>query len=103
MNNKKTYERPWTMAEIEMNLGPVVAKRLSQDPVHCWRAKTGIELIHREPSEEELDRIWANWKLMDDEMKEISDMKSFMFFGCSNREHYRRLKARSRTVRETRP
>lgn len=98
MSIEKTYERPWTMAEIEMNLGPAVAKRLSRDPVHRWRAKTGIELIHREPSEEELDRIWANWNLMDDEMKEISDMKSFAFFGCSNREHYRRLKARSRTV-----
>lgn len=89
---EKRYERPWTMAEIEANLGPAVAKRLSQDPVHCWRAETGIELIHREPSEDELDRIWANWNLMSDEMKALSDLKSFAFFGCSNREHFRKLK-----------
>jgi len=41
--------------------------------VHKWRAKTGIELIHKEPTEEELDRIWKNWQLMPQDLKAISD------------------------------
>lgn len=61
---------------------------LKNDPIHVWRAKTGIELIHKEPSLEELDRIWNNWNLMSDEQKQISDKKSMELFGVSNEDNY---------------
>lgn len=61
---------------------------LKSDPVHAWRAKTGIELIHKEPSLEELNRIWANWNKMPDEKKRISDQKSMELFGKNNHDHY---------------
>lgn len=61
---------------------------LKNDPVHAWRAKTGIELIHKEPSLEELNRIWANWNKMSDEQKSISDQKSMELFGKNNHDHY---------------
>lgn len=63
-------------------------EHLKNDPVHVWRAKTGIELIHKEPTLEELNRIWNNWQLMSDDQKEISDRKSMKLFGKTNKEHY---------------
>lgn len=64
---------------------------LKNDPVHAWRAQTGIELIHKEPSLEELNRIWANWNKMTDEQKSISDQKSMELFGKNNHDHYMEL------------
>lgn len=64
---------------------------LKNDPIHAWRAKSGIELIHREPTLEELNRIWANWQLMSDEQKAISDKKSMELFGKNNHDHYMEL------------
>lgn len=61
---------------------------LKNDPVHAWRAKHGIELIHKEPTLEELNRIWKNWQLMSDEQKIISDNESIRFFGMNNEDHY---------------
>lgn len=37
------------------------------DPVHKWRAESGIELIHKEPTKKEFDRIFKNWQLMSKE------------------------------------
>ena len=64
---------------------------LKSDPIHAWRAKTGIELIHKEPSLKELNRIWNNWNLMNDKQKRISDAKSIEFFGKDNKTHYEEL------------
>lgn len=64
---------------------------LKRDPVHAWRAKTGIELIHKEPTIEELNRIWDNWNKMSDEQKSISDQKSMELFGKNNHDHYMEL------------
>lgn len=64
---------------------------LKNDPVHAWRAQTGIELIHKEPSLEELNRIWNNWNKMTDEQKGISDQKSMELFGKNNHDHYMEL------------
>lgn len=61
---------------------------LKNDPVHAWRAQTGIELIHKEPSLEELNRIWNNWNKMTDEQKRISDQKSMEIFDKNNHDHY---------------
>jgi hypothetical protein len=66
-------------------------EHLKGDPIHAWRANSGIELIHKEPSREELERIWANWNLMTPEMKAASDSKSMELFGCSNADNYRAL------------
>ncbi len=80
------YQRPYTIEEISKNY-PDKAEALLKDPVHLWRAETGIELIHKEPTFEEQERIWKNWNEMIDEMKKESDQKSFEFFGKDNATH----------------
>ena len=63
-----------------------LANNLLKDQVHKWRAESGIELIHKEPTREELERIWRNWQEMTDEQKSISDQKSLELFGVRNRD-----------------
>lgn len=86
------YKPPYTLEQIKAHYPENIYVKLASDPVHRWRAETGIELIHKEPTEEELDRIWKNWQLMPQEMKDISDKKSIEMFGCTNAEHYNKLK-----------
>lgn len=64
---------------------------LSTDLVHMWRAESGIELVHNEPTMEELNRIWQNWQHMPDIAKWLSDNMSLHWFGCTNEEHYQQL------------
>lgn len=66
-------------------------EHLKNDPIHAWRAQTGIELIHKEPTIEEFNRIWDNWNKMSDEQKSISDQKSMELFGKNNHDHYMEL------------
>jgi hypothetical protein len=66
-------------------------KHLQSCPIHYWRAKTGIELIHEEPDYNEFIRIWRNWKLMTPEQKKASDKKSIELFGIDNQKHFRWL------------
>ena len=87
------YDPPYTLEQIKAKYPEHIYNMLANDPVHKWRANTGIELIHKEPTEEELDRIWKNWQLMPQDMKDISDKKSVEMFGCTNAEHYNKLKA----------
>ena len=87
------YDPPYTLEQIKAKYPENIYNMLANDPVHKWRAETGIELIHKEPTEEELDRIWKNWQLMPQNMKDISDKKSIEMFGCTNVEHYNQLKA----------
>jgi hypothetical protein len=84
------YQRPYNKEEIK-KLYPKLADKLLSDPVHLWRAETGIEVIHQEPTIEEQKRIWQNWNEMTDEMKKISDKKSLEFFGLTNVEHYNKI------------
>lgn len=86
------YDPPYTLAQIKANYPDDVYLKLANDPVHRWRAETGIELIHKEPTDTELERIWKNWQLMSSEQKDISDEKSLELFGVTNNEHYRALK-----------
>lgn len=58
-----------------------------QEPVHRWRAETGIELLHKEPTLDEFGCICKNWNLMDDDMKRQSDEFSLRIFGMTNEEH----------------
>lgn len=80
------YERPYTIEEIK-KFNPDKAEQLLKDPVHLWRAETGIELIHREPTLEKQKRIWKNWNEMSDEMKKESDKKSIDLFSKDNTSH----------------
>jgi hypothetical protein len=65
--------------------------KLLKDPIHRWRAQNGIELVHQEPSDAELNRIWANWQRMSAEQKKISDQKSLELFGVNNADNYKKL------------
>jgi len=80
------YTPPLTIEEIRKQY-PDKADLLCSDPVHRWRAESGIELVHKEPSLEELERIWENWQEMSDEQKRLSDEKSIELFGVTNEEH----------------
>jgi hypothetical protein len=80
------YSRPYNIDEVKKNY-PDKAEKLLKDPVHLWRAKTGIELIHKEPTLEKQKEIWKNWNEMPDEMKKKSDAKSLEFFGKDNVTH----------------
>lgn len=80
----ESYERPYTLDQIKQKYGQETYDKLRNDPVHKWRAETGIELIHKEPTRDEFERIVKNWKLMSDEDKKKSDEKSKELFGNSN-------------------
>ncbi|KKS35472.1 MAG: hypothetical protein UU98_C0035G0005 [Parcubacteria group bacterium GW2011_GWD2_42_14] len=84
------FTPPLTIEEIRKQY-PDKADLLCSDPVHRWRAQSGIELIHKEPSREEQLRIWENWQEMSDEQKCLSEEKSLELFGMTNEEHYRKI------------
>ena len=90
-SSKYKYSPPYTSEEIKRVYGNKVYKRLSKDPAHKYRMDTGIELIHKEPTKEELERIWKNWNLMSDYQKRESDKKSIELFGMTNQDHYNEL------------
>lgn len=78
---------PLTIKEIKKKY-PDKATSLLKDPIHIWRAETGIELIHKEPHIKEQMRIWKNWQQMSDEQRTVSDQKSLKLFGVVNQEHH---------------
>lgn len=84
------YSRPYNEEQIKKHY-PDKAEMLLSDSVHLWRARTGIELIHEEPTIEEQIRIWNNWQEMTLEMKQKSDTKSLELFGLTNAEHHREI------------
>lgn len=89
---ENSYERPYNAEEILKTYGQETYDKLMNDPCHRWRAETGIELIHKEPTQAEFDRIWKNWQLMSDEDKRKSDEKSIEIFGIDNQTHYDKIK-----------
>lgn len=80
------YKPPFTKEEIKKYY-PSKVEMLLGDPTHVWRAETGIELIHKEPTLSEQKRIWKNWNEMSDDMKKKSDKKSLELFGKDNVTH----------------
>jgi len=84
------YMRPYSVEEIKNNY-PDKAEELLKDPAHLWRAETGIELIHKEPTLEEQERIWNNWNKMTEDMKSKSDKKSIELFGKDNAAHHKEI------------
>ena len=87
-----TYQPPYTYHEVAENYGRKVADKLYPDPAHKFRMDTGIELVHREPTLEELDRIYYNWGLMTKSQKRKSDKESQRLFGMTNAAHYKKLR-----------
>lgn len=86
------YDHPYTVKEMKENgYSDEVITKLTNDPIHAWRAETGIEMIHREPDYWEFLRIWRNWQVMDDELKIQSDKQSNEFFGFTNAEMFENL------------
>ena len=85
-DNIRQYERPYPINKL--------SKHLVYDPVHRWRATTGIELIHEEPTYGEFRRIVKNWELMTPEQKKRSDAKSMELFDVDNLTHSQKLKLR---------
>jgi hypothetical protein len=85
------YKPPYTVDQIRKKYSKELAEKLINDSIHGWRARTGIELIHKEPTPKEQERIWKNWQQMTDEQKKISDEKSIELFGKTNEEHKRRI------------
>lgn len=94
------YSRPYTQDEVREKYGEGVLTTLLGDEVHAWRMDTGIELIHKEPTESELDRIWTNWNLMNSEQKRISDKKCKELTDLSNSQLYYKLKKEYAKERE---
>lgn len=84
------YKPPYTVAELKKYY-PEKAEALLNDPVHFWRATTGIELIHQEPTLEEQKRIWQNWQEMSEDLKLKSEAKSLELFGMNNFEHHKEI------------
>lgn len=91
LGHRKKYDPPYSKEQVIEKYGKKLADRLAKDPAHRFRMNTGIELIHQEPSKEELLRIYENWQLMTDEMKEKSDAMSKKLFGMTNEEHFETL------------
>ena len=89
-NKKKTktnegYELPYSLDTIKQKYGDEAYRKLRDDPVHRFRAETGIEVIHKEPTRDEFERIVKNWDLMTPEQKKQSDEFSNKIFGNNNK------------------
>lgn len=91
ITERAKYSTPYTSEEIKRVYGIKIYKELIKDPAHKYRMDTGIELIHKEPTKEELERIWKNWNLMSNDQKMKSDKKSMELFGKTNQDHYNEL------------
>jgi len=89
---KKTkYERPYKLSYIKEHYPPKVYEMLKKDKCHCWRARTGIDMIHLEPDDTEQKRTCKNWELLPKYLKDASDDKSIELFGCDNKSHEKML------------
>ena len=88
---KTKYERPYKLSYIKANYPKKVYENLKKDPCHCYRARTGIDMIHLEPDDAEQKRTCKNWELMPKYLKDASDEKSISIFGCDNKSHEKML------------
>ena len=84
----KEYDPPMNADEIKSKYGIELYNKLFNDPAHKFRMDSGIELIHKEPTKDELIRICSNWLAMDKDKQIISDNKSIELFGRKNIDHY---------------
>lgn len=89
--NPVVYDPPLSVEEIKKKYSADLVKKLLNDPIHNWRALTGIELIHKEPTLVEQVRIWHNWQKMDLKQKRKSDTRSLELFGITNEKHHKQI------------
>lgn len=85
------YSAPYNFDEVARIYGRAVAERLNADPAHAWRMRTGLELVHPEPTLAEQERIYRNWCLMTPGQKRESDKESVRLFGMGNAAHHRKI------------
>lgn len=83
-----SYDPPMNASTVKNQYGEKLYKKLYNDPVHRYRMDSGIELIHKEPTRDELVRICSNWLAMDSNMQKESDKMSMKLFGMNNIDHY---------------
>ena len=89
--SRERYSPPLSKEEMEKaGYGSRMIDALMNDAVHGWRAETGIELIHLEPTFKEQMRIWKNWCLMPEELQKKSNEKAIELFGVPNEEMHLR-------------
>ena len=91
-STSESYEPPYTLDTIKQKYGDEVYRKLRDDPVHRFRAETGIEVIHKEPTRDEFERIVKNWDLMTPEQKKQSDEFSMKQFGRDNKDRIELLR-----------
>lgn len=77
------FQKPYSIQILKQKY-----PKLLNDEVHVWRAKNGIELIHKQPDFEQQKRIFYNWNLMSKKDKQFSDRKSKRMFKMDNLEHH---------------
>lgn len=83
------YQPPYNEQQMRQNgYDQETIQRLKNDLVHGWRMKTGLQLIHRQPTKTQLMRIWKNWQRMTDDQKIVSDQKCMQLFGVTNQVLY---------------
>ena len=89
LQSLEQYQPPYNQQQLRQNgYDQETIQRLKKDPVHAWRMQTGIQLIHKQPTKSQLERIWNNWQLMDDEQKTKSNQKCMQLFGVTNQFLY---------------
>lgn len=89
LESLEQYQPPYNEQQMRQNgYSQDIIEKLKHDPAHGWRMKTGLELIHRQPTKTQLMRIWKNWQRMTDDQKIMSDQKCIELFGCTNEELY---------------
>lgn len=81
------YNRPLNRGEILTRDGYNIYQNLINDPIRKWRMDSGIELIYKKSSIEEVIEIAINWGRMTDNQKFKSDKKSVELFGMNNTNH----------------
>lgn len=65
------------------------------DEAFDWMEKTGYYIITDTDDLDELENDWINFNGMIKKWRMVSDWKSIELFGCTNQEHYEKLKAKA--------
>ena len=89
LQSLEQYQPPYNQQQMRQNgYSQETIQRLKRDPVHKWRMQTGIQLIHKQPTKSQLERIWKNWQLMTPQQKTKSNQKCMQLFGITNQVLY---------------
>jgi hypothetical protein len=89
---KDDYETPESEDELlKKGISKQSINILKKDKVHGWRMITGCELIHKENTIAEQEKLWINWQKMGDYSKNLSDNRSIELFGMTNEEHHNEI------------